>query len=324
MTESSLYIIGNGFDIAHGIPTTYWGFKSYLEHANPEFLLLFEKLYDIEPLDYTEPRYSEDAQERWNKSVNNALWSIFEEAMGHPNISSMEDFSSSILDDMDLETGNIGIQDTMDEYWRNEFGFINELQSLVEKWISQISLLEITPKKKELIGNHNDYFFTFNYTNTLEEVYHIENVLHIHGNIGENANYEPIMGHCNKLEIDKYKNLSYKANEEYDEGGASINTAISNYLEAIFKDTASLINFYDYYFSNLSSVNHIIIVGWSTGDVDIPYLQKIKECVSSKAKWTAYYYNELAKESIKSAFKKVGVLGTYEIEFLPTAEFWDK
>jgi len=318
-----LYIIGNGFDVAHGIPTTYWSFRTYLEEHNPEFLLFFEKLYDIEPLDDTEPWYSEDAQERWNKSVNNELWSIFEEVMGHPNISSMEDFSSSVLDDMDLETGNIGIRDTMDDYWKNEFGFVNELQGLVNEWISKIDLLGILPKKKGLIRNSNDYFFTFNYTNTLEDVYHVENVMHIHGSIGESANYEPIMGHCNKSEIDKYRRLSYEAEEEYDEGGASINSAISGYLEAIFKNTASLIKFHDHYFSCLSSVNHVIVVGWSAGDVDVPYLQKIKECVNSGAKWTAYFYDEIALNSIKDAFEKTGITSKYETEILPTSEFWD-
>ena len=319
-----LYIIGNGFDVAHGIPTTYWSFRTYLEEHNPEFLLFFEKLYDIEPLDDTEPWYSEDAQERWNKSVNNELWSIFEEVMGHPNISSMEDFSSSVLDDMDLETGNIGIRDTMDDYWKNEFGFVNELQGLVNEWISKIDLLGILPKKKGLIRNSNDYFFTFNYTNTLEDVYHVENVMHIHGSIGESANYEPIMGHCNKTEIDKHRRLSYEADEEYDEGGASINSAISDYLEAIFKDTTFLINCHYHYFSSLSSVKHVIIVGWSAGDVDIPYLKKIKECVCAEAKWTAYFFNDFALNSIKEAFEKTGITDKYKTEFLPTSTFWDK
>ena len=73
MAEKSLYIIGNGFDIAHGIPTTYWRFREYLEKVNLEFLLTFEQLYDIEPLDDTEPWYSEVAQNRWNENVNNEL-----------------------------------------------------------------------------------------------------------------------------------------------------------------------------------------------------------------------------------------------------------
>lgn len=88
-------------------------------------------------------------------------------------------------------------------------------------------------------------------------------MLHIHGSIGEDANYEPIMGHCNQSEIDKYRKRSYEADEEYDEGCASINSAISNYLEAIFKDTASIISLHEHYFTRLYSVKHVIIIRWS-------------------------------------------------------------
>lgn len=45
----------------------------------------FGTLYNIQPLDDTEPWYTKEAQKRWDKSVNKVLWSSFEENMGHPN-----------------------------------------------------------------------------------------------------------------------------------------------------------------------------------------------------------------------------------------------
>lgn len=51
----TLYIIGNGFDVAHGLRTDYWKMREYIADVNPEFLGLFEELYDIRPLDDTEP-----------------------------------------------------------------------------------------------------------------------------------------------------------------------------------------------------------------------------------------------------------------------------
>ena len=109
---ATLYIIGNGFDIAHGLDTSYWNFRSYLEMRDYEFLLSFEKMYDIEPLDETEYGYTIDAQKKWEKHIKEILWSEFERCMGNPNIQSMLDFSSSILEDLNLETGNVGIFDT--------------------------------------------------------------------------------------------------------------------------------------------------------------------------------------------------------------------
>lgn len=44
-----LFIIGNGFDIGHGLPTQYWDFRTYLENRDPNFLTAFEEHYDIYP-----------------------------------------------------------------------------------------------------------------------------------------------------------------------------------------------------------------------------------------------------------------------------------
>lgn len=38
----TLYIIRNGFDIAHGLDTSYWSFREYLNDSCPEFLQEFE------------------------------------------------------------------------------------------------------------------------------------------------------------------------------------------------------------------------------------------------------------------------------------------
>lgn len=44
-----LFIIGNGFDRAHELPTDYWDFRSYLERVDFDFLHEFEIHYSIYP-----------------------------------------------------------------------------------------------------------------------------------------------------------------------------------------------------------------------------------------------------------------------------------
>ena len=44
-----LFVIGNGFDRGHGLPTGYWDFRTYLENLYPEFLYAFEQHYYIYP-----------------------------------------------------------------------------------------------------------------------------------------------------------------------------------------------------------------------------------------------------------------------------------
>ncbi|KAI4447639.1 hypothetical protein C823_002158 [Eubacterium plexicaudatum ASF492] len=38
-----LYIIGNGFDKGHGLKTSYWNFREYLEKYEEDFLVQMEK-----------------------------------------------------------------------------------------------------------------------------------------------------------------------------------------------------------------------------------------------------------------------------------------
>lgn len=54
-----VYIIGNGFDIAHKFPTSYWHFREYLEDMHQDFLADFEYLYNIGRIDLSDPRVSE-------------------------------------------------------------------------------------------------------------------------------------------------------------------------------------------------------------------------------------------------------------------------
>ena len=43
--------------------------KMRLKENHESFLTTFESMYNIQPLDDTEPWYTKEAQERWDKSV---------------------------------------------------------------------------------------------------------------------------------------------------------------------------------------------------------------------------------------------------------------
>ena len=46
----TLYIIGNGFDRAHGLETSYWDFRTYLKDNAEEFLENLEHIYGFYPI----------------------------------------------------------------------------------------------------------------------------------------------------------------------------------------------------------------------------------------------------------------------------------
>jgi hypothetical protein len=48
--EETLYIIGNGFDLHHGIPSMYADFKAYLARHDPDLLYSLEHLYDCKDI----------------------------------------------------------------------------------------------------------------------------------------------------------------------------------------------------------------------------------------------------------------------------------
>lgn len=320
---STLYVIGNGFDKAHEIHTDYWDFRIFLEENYPEFLQEFERMYNIMPLDDSEPYYTVAAQKRWEKSVNQEFWSIFEGKIGYPDIAGMEGFSSCVLNDLDLESGNVGIQDTMDQYWKREYGFIHQLQAYLKEWISTVDLSNAKPRKSELIENNSDYFLNFNYTETLEKIYHIEGVVHIHGGIGIASDVDPIIGHCNKEEIEQRRILAQKADEAFDEGEASIQNAIVNYLCATFKDTDFIIKQHEFFFKELCAVDHVVLIGWSVGDVDILYLRKIRDTVKKGSQWTICYYREDERDTIRDTLTQNEIYKNFEVNFLQTDKYWD-
>ena len=169
----------------------------------------------------------------------NMLWEKFEELMGNPDIGSMINASECILDDLNLDGGNIGIEETMDDYWEEQYRFIEGLNEYVGKWIRQVRLFKAAPMKATFIDNSEDYFFTFNYTSVLERIYRVpsNHILHIHGGLYPYCDEPPILGHGNVKKIKEYREKAERAAEEYDEGKESIYNAVANYYERTFKNT---------------------------------------------------------------------------------------
>ena len=166
-----LYLIGNGFDLAHGLKTSYWDFRTFLKEIDYEFLDRFEKMYGYYQPDFSEYGWTEEAQKKWEDNLYNTLWKDFEKRIGEPDFDDMISYSDSVVDDLDLESGLIDIIDTMDEYWRGEYKFIEKFKEYVEEWAKSIDLSKAYGKSPALENNERDLFLTFNYTSTLEDIY---------------------------------------------------------------------------------------------------------------------------------------------------------
>ena len=321
-----LFIIGNVFDLAHNLKSSYWYFREYLRKYAENFLSEFEKMYGYYPVNEDDWHLGKNKKlliKNRNEKVYKQLWQYIEYNLGYANESNMLDFSQSIIGELDLDGDLYGIEDTMNNYWKEQYEFVAELESYVNKWALQIRLNKVKPKCKEIFRNQEDFFLTFNYTNTLERIYEIpySNILYIHGGVS-GIDGSPVLGHGNTEVINKYRVMASKADEEFDEASKSIYNAIADFYERTFKNTEKIIFQKMSFFQKLENVNFVNIIGHSLGKVDMPYFKTVMNSINSNAEWNVYYYQNEEKDCLKDSLLFLG-LSEEHIFLLPSSDFWD-
>jgi hypothetical protein len=307
----TLYIIGNGFDLEHNLKTSYWDFRNYLMKYADGFLTELENMYSLSPNSRESALYQ-------------YLWKSFEFQLSQADDDQIFDLSSSIVSQLGLEMGLMGIEDTMDDYWENQYNFVLDMNSYIKKWVRQVRLTKAKPRKQVLISNQTDYFLTFNYTNVLERIYNIpcDQILHIHGGLTPYCQDEPVIGHGNAAKIKELRNQAKAAEAEFDEANTSIYNALADYYERTFKNTALYINVHLKFFKKLYDVDNVVIIGQSLGDVDLPYLRIVKNKVKADAIWEIYYYKPSERDELMEAVKSIRIVED-NIKLYQADIFWD-
>ncbi|MGN0363530.1 MAG: bacteriophage abortive infection AbiH family protein [Bilifractor sp.] len=320
----TLYIIGNGFDRAHGLNTSYWDFRSYLQENAENFLIEFEKIYGYHPMDiddyYIPMNKQNEAIKRRNDILYNLLWKNFEYSLGELDESEIEAICRGSIDSMqDIEFGDI--EDTLNAYFDKQFNFISSLQEYVKKWAEQINVDNVRVLKMSILNDKKDYFLTFNYTPVLEKIYNIdeEQICHIHGGISPYCSVSPIIGHGNCNVMTNHCELMKKCFELFDEGGVSMHRAFINFYKRTFKNTQNFLHLNSFFFDKLEDVSRIAIIGHSLGKVDLPYFERIYDITGRNIPWIIYYYH---KDELKGFKKAIRDLDVSNIIFEPSDNFW--
>ncbi|ASL62721.1 bacteriophage abortive infection AbiH family protein [Bacillus toyonensis] len=174
---NNLFIIGNGFDLAHNIESKYEHFKSYLKSNFPD------EISNWKEEDSFNGDISEDSGMMFRllfKAIDRTEggeWSNLEETLGVLDYDDFLRCNGYQNDDILLET-----LESRTEVFREEF----------DTWVNEISI-EKAKKKVDFakfIGV-NDLFINFNYTRTLEDVYNVDEgaILHIHGVSGDRVEF---------------------------------------------------------------------------------------------------------------------------------------
>lgn len=304
-----LFIIGNGFDRGHGLKTGYWDFRNFLKNCYLNFLYEFENNYDLYPGDSDE--YKQEL-----------LWNEFESNLANINEGEIIESATSI--DMGLESGDIGIEDTLYPYFTEKFISVEELSKYLKYWIRTIRIRDLTPVTTMIDFRNNDKYLTFNYTSVLENVYKIKEnqIVHIHGSL-RIRDGEPIIGHGNYERIEVIKEEHRKADERFDEKEASIDRVIEDYYESTFKNVSRYAHKIDSIL-NSKEIEEVIVIGHSIAGVDVPYFSRINLYLGDKVKWKIYYYAKDKKKNIYKMYRNLRRCGINkeQIDMRDSKEFY--
>jgi len=307
---NTLYIIGNGFDLYHGLATSYFSFGVFLKENRIKLYEMLIKYF----------AFCQVENEKTSK-CSGYLWATFESRLADFDYQQLiEQYSDYIAfpgesDISDYSAFQIEIAPII-------FDLTLGLFDAFEEWISSIEYSELEDTKRLKLDN-SAIFLNFNYTETLTKYYNIpeSNILYIHGNAKNNKPL--VLGHGfdpSKTMNDKLDNLS---NLNIDECGRSENDynfsfelgkeVISEYFEKTFKNTSEIIKENHTFFKSIQDIKSVIILGHSISKVDAPYFKEIVTSVSQEANWKFTYYGDSEKNEIadiifkKSTLKELGV-----------------
>lgn len=298
MNYKTLYVIGNGFDLHHGVKSSYHCYMEWLKENHKDD---YQKIIDF---------YGNKAKEYewWNEfETNLGYFDIREKVenwafLNQPNDKQLEDMKIDVM---------MGAWDAQAEIG----GIMSILKDSFHEWID--SLKPALSANKIVIDSQNAYFINFNYSLTLENVYNVPSaqILHIHGCLNDD---EYIIGHGRTYEEVKEDAEPYippfdsNKDDPSEYGFDAIDDEITEHTktEAVNKTMEAakqrdkIIEKNRSIFDQLSEVNKVCIYGLSFSSVDEPYLSHIISSVAPKAKLEASYYSLSDKESIKKFARK--------------------
>lgn len=318
---STLYILGNGFDLAHELNTSY---KKFAEILKQKDSTLYNELSDL---------YFDNNME---------LWKHFEEKIGHISQKSIKNIEKYIQQKfIDIQKKILNLPKDQILSLNNELGLLDPygikitLNNCMKQMVNEANMqLNKTPKVCTKI-TANDYFITFNYTSTLENLYKINSnhILHVHNKLDSNSkNNELIFGNTDKnifnnvflsqnwgkFVIEKFKGskkLCININEmrerylDNDEDLLSIVNSIDehfNELNELFhkKTDVPAVNVKNFSNSISHNISKIHVIGHSLAPVDMKYFEEIKMNIPH-ATWYVHYFNDMS-DIEKSAIKLLG------------------
>jgi hypothetical protein len=286
LRQKTLYIIGNGFDIYHGINSRYSDFKHYIHNTEYSIYDLIEEYIPVEE-----------------------NWSDLEAALADIDVDSVVENASDFL-------VSYGADDWSDAYhhdYQYEVnriieGLSGSLKTHFGEWIRQLEIPNIASLQVHPIHLNTDArYLTFNYTSSLTDIYGIPDscILYIHGEAKKEEDL--VLGHAwNPTEIPSLNNVPDP--ELMDTRVMEGNEIINSYFGHTFKNSKKIIEENANYFEGLSGLLNIYVLGHSLSHVDEAYFREIVANIDlTEVKWVVTYYGDEEREKHRKTLTNLGI-----------------
>lgn len=281
LDNNTLFIIGNGFDLAHGIKSSYWNFREWLGNNRSNLIGMMDIFF----------------------SNQRDVWSNIEQALGEYNEESILDYCRPD-EEFDYDhslSSSARVEDSPMTFFQP---VLEEFRDAFRDWVDSI---EIRGVKKLYRLNPDSRYLSFNYTDTLETEYGItpNQVTHIHGSRLNDEEY--IIGHNNN------RNPS----SVWDDDGLTFEQqAYENiivWMNEFTKQYNRNIANHSSFFDSLYDIKQIIVIGHSMSKVDWPYFREIIKNIGKEIPWIVYCHS-IDDRNNTNLFKSVFELSSVTIK----------
>ncbi|PHV09724.1 bacteriophage abortive infection AbiH family protein [Chitinimonas sp. BJB300] len=286
MLPSTLYIIGNGFDLWHRIPSSYKQFKEYVRSCD-------ERMFD--------------AVDRYLRAGED--WSDLESALAGIDV-------DVIIDDLSGSMVSYGADDWSDAYHHDfQYEVNNVVQRLSSElrvrfgaWIRTLAIPTPSSAATRLKEIDSDaVFLSFNYSSTLRDLYGVPDaqVLHIHGK-ATLPNSELILGHAwNPVQR---QSLNDACDEDTDSRLMEAHNILDDYFAKTFKPSEQLITEHQAFFDQLGAIDIVHVLGHSLSEVDLLYFQALLRMPRvAAAQWSIACRSEQERPTKHARLVEIGV-----------------
>ena len=296
----TLYIIGNGFDLMHRVPSSYYNFRDSLGKSNG-------LQYDLDAV--------LTAEDIW-ADFENALGTLNLDLMGSRNIINMwlDDFG--FYDDED--GGAAEFYMAVEAAAAPIANLVNNLQPTFRRWIES---LELGTDDRPLIGliHPQGKVLNFNYTEFIETMYGVKDVCYIHGS--RKKKKKLILGHKPGAAEDFHERSRKPRNYRQaviDVAQDNVFDLVGQYDKELTKNSQEIIKNHRDFFEGLACTDQVVVIGHSISPVDWDYFIEVKK----RAENAHWYFGIYGMNDLRNMTELIKRLNIENYNVFRTDDIW--